>query len=78
MKLTRYPLSTLAGMGIGAGAGFAIGLAAAPKSSSSSFDLSGLGRPIVIGFGGAVGFIAGGAIGGPLDFLRGPVVYRRP
>jgi hypothetical protein len=78
VKLTRYGLSALAGMGIGAGAGLAIGAAAAPRSSTSSFDLSGIGRPIDIAISGVIGFLAGGAIGGPTDFLRGPVVYRRP
>jgi hypothetical protein len=81
VKLTRYTVSTLAGMGIGAGAGFgigaAVGQAVSPKTNSS-FDFSGLGREVITGIGGAVGFIAGGAIGGPTDFLRGPTLYRRP
>jgi hypothetical protein len=81
VKLTRYTLSTVAGMGIGAGAGLAIGAAvgqvASPKTNSS-FDFSGIGRDVITGIGGVVGFIAGGAIGGPSDFLRGPTLYRRP
>jgi hypothetical protein len=81
VKLTRYTLSTVAGMGIGAGAGLgigaAVGQAASPKTDSS-FDFSGIGRDVITGIGGVVGFIAGGAIGGPADFLRGPTLYRRP
>ncbi len=81
VKLTRYTLSTIAGMGIGAGAGLGIGAAvgqiASPKTNSS-LDFSGIGRDVITGIGGAVGFIAGGAIGGPTDFLRGPTLYRRP
>ncbi len=81
VKLTRYGLSTLAGMGIGAGAGFGIGAAVAPAAapkSNSFLDFSGLDREVITGIGGVVGFIAGGAIGGPTDFLRGPTLYRRP
>jgi hypothetical protein len=78
VKLTRYTVSTLVGMGIGAGAGLGIGAAVGPKSSSSSLDFSGLDRDVDLGLGGVIGFIAGGAVGGPSDFLRGPVVYRRP
>jgi hypothetical protein len=81
VKLTRYTLSTVAGLGIGAGAGLgigaAVGQAVSPKTSSS-FDFSGLGREVITGIGGAIGLIAGGAIGGPTDFLRGPTIYRRP
>jgi hypothetical protein len=80
VKLTRYTVSTLAGMGIGAGAGFGIGAAAgqavAPKTNSS-FDFSSLDREAITLLGGVFGFIAGGAVGGPADFLRGPVVYFR-
>lgn len=81
VKLTRYTLSTVAGLGIGVGAGLgigaAVGQAVSPKTNSS-FDFSGLGREVITGIGGAIGFIAGGAIGGPSDFLRGPTIYRRP
>ena len=76
VKLTRYGVSTLAGMGIGAGAGLAIGAAASPGNSASGF--SGLDREVITGIGGVIGFLAGAAIGGPTDFLRGPTLYRRP
>jgi hypothetical protein len=80
VKLTRYSLSTIAGIGIGAGAGFGIGAAIAPAvapKSNSGLDFSGLDREAITILGGAFGLIAGGAIGGPTDFLRGPTLYRR-
>ncbi|HEX4308790.1 MAG TPA: hypothetical protein VHZ25_02115 [Acidobacteriaceae bacterium] len=77
VKLTRYTVSTLVGMGIGAGLGVGIGAAVSPKSSSNTLDFSGLDREVDIGLGAVIGFLAGGAVGGPTDFLRGPVVYRR-
>ncbi len=81
VKLTRYTVSTITGMGIGAGAGLGIGAAVGPAvapKTNSFLDFSGLGREVILGLGGAIGFIAGGAIGGPSDFLRGPTLYRRP
>ena len=81
VKLTRYTLSTIAGIGIGAGVGFGIGAAVAPAAapkSNSGLDFSGLDRDAITILGGAFGLIAGGAIGGPTDFLRGPTLYRRP
>ena len=81
VKLTRYTLSTVAGLGIGVGAGLGIGAAIAPAvapKSNSGLDFSGLDREVITGIGGAIGFLAGGAVGGPTDFLRGPTLYRRP
>ncbi|MGD0368306.1 MAG: hypothetical protein ABSA94_12695 [Acidobacteriaceae bacterium] len=81
VKLTRYTLSTLAGMGIGAGAGLGIGAAvghSVETTTNSFFNFTSLGRDVITGLGGAIGFVAGGAIGGPSDFLRGPTLYRRP
>jgi hypothetical protein len=47
-------------------------------TTNSFFNFTSLGRDVITGLGGAIGFVAGGAIGGPSDFLRGPTLYRRP
>ena len=82
VKLTRYTASTLAGMGIGLGAGLAVGAVIGhvedPPEPNQFLDFSSLGRGLITGVGGIVGFAAGGTIGGPTDFLRGPTIYRRP
>jgi hypothetical protein len=82
VKLTRYTRSTLAGLGIGlgvgAGVGAIVGRAADPPQPNAFLDFSGLGRDAITAIGGVGGLIAGGAIGGPTDFLRGPTIYRRP
>jgi len=52
VKLTRYTVSTLAGMGIGAGAGLGIGAALGPAvapKTNSFLDFSGLGREVILG-----------------------------
>jgi hypothetical protein len=58
VKLTRYTLSTIAGIGIGAGVGFGIGAAVAPSvapKSNSGLDFSGLDRDAITILGGAFG-----------------------
>ncbi|HEX4155794.1 MAG TPA: hypothetical protein VHY48_09285 [Acidobacteriaceae bacterium] len=78
VKLTRYAVSTVGGLGIGAGAGTAIGFAAFHhKSSTTTFDLSGLGDSLGRGICAVAGGLAGAAVGGPSDMFRGPTIYRR-
>jgi len=78
VKLTRYGRSTLVsaviGLGVGAGVGAIVGHA---QEKPNDF-FPGLSTEACAAVGGAAGAIAGAAIGGPTDFLRGPVVYRKP
>jgi hypothetical protein len=80
VKLTRYTRSTLVGLGVGLGVGVGVGAIAGraidPPQPNAFLDFSGLGRDAITVIGGVGGLIAGGAIGGPTDFLRGPTVYR--
>ena len=66
--------TTTGGLGAGAGIGAAIGHS---KEQPNDF-FPGLSTEAFAAIGGAVGLIAGGAIGGPTDFTRGPTLYRRP
>lgn len=68
VKLTRYTLSTLGGLGIGAGAGAGIAGAAIRSDSFKSLGVA------VFGVGGG---LAGALALGPADAFRGPLVYRR-
>ncbi|WP_213807077.1 hypothetical protein [Granulicella sp. dw_53] len=72
IKLSRKPLSLLAGAAIGAGAGAGIG--AAVDASSRSQEDPHLATALGVIFGG----IAGSAVGSKLDFLAGPTLYRAP
>jgi hypothetical protein len=78
VKLTRYTRSTLVGLGIGLGAGAGVGAAIGHSKEKPNDFFPGLTTDAFTAIGGAVGLIAGGAIGGPTDFLRGPTVYQRP
>jgi hypothetical protein len=73
VKLTRYVGSTAGGIGIGAGVGLIFGVAVAHNSGPQL-----IGNGAVWGVTSAAGGIAGGLVGGPTDFLRGPTVYKRP
>lgn len=68
VKLTRYTLSTIGGLGIGAGAGAGIAGATLKSDGFKSLGVA------VFGVGGAV---AGALALGPTDAFRGPLVYRR-
>jgi hypothetical protein len=74
VKLTRYIASTLVGIGVGAGVGAILGRVVSPPNKNAFLDFSSITRDAFT-VGGAV---AGGAAGGPTDFLRGPTVYQRP
>lgn len=78
VKLTRYTRSTLVGMGIGLGVGAGVGAIVGHAQEKPDDFFPGLSTEACAAVGGAVGLLAGGAIGGPTDFLRGPTVYRRP
>jgi len=81
IKLPRYTASTFAGLGIGLGAGLGIGAlvghAVSPSQPNSELDLSGLGRAAITAGSGVIGAAAGASIGGPTDFLKGPLIYQR-
>jgi hypothetical protein len=78
VKLTRYGRSTLVGLGIGLGAGAGVGAAAGHAQEKPGDLFPGLSTEAYAAIGAAAGALAGAAIGGPTDFLRGPTVYRRP
>ncbi len=78
VKLTRYTRSTLVGLGIGLGAGVGVGAIAGHAQEKPNDLFPGLSTEAYAAIGGAAGALAGAAIGGPTDFLRGPTVYRRP
>jgi hypothetical protein len=78
VKLTRYGRSTLVGAAIGLGAGVGVGAIAGHAQEKPNDFFPGLSTEAFAAVGGAAGVIAGGAIGGPTDFLRGPTLYRRP
>ena len=81
VKLTRYTASTFAGLGIGLGAGLGIGAvighAVSPSDPNAWLDLSGVGRDVITAGSGVIGAAAGASIGGPTDFLKGPLIYQR-
>jgi hypothetical protein len=72
IKRTRYLLSTVVGLGVGIGVGALIGKAS--EHHNDFLDFSSLD----IAFGGVIGGLAGAAVGGPTDMLRGPTLYVRP
>ena len=78
VKLARYTRSTLVGLGIGLGVGAGVGAIIGHEKEKPNDFFPGLTTDAFAAIGGAVGLIAGGAIGGPTDFTRGPTVYRRP
>jgi hypothetical protein len=78
VKLTRYMRSTLVGMGIGLAAGAGVGAIVGHAQEKPNDFFPGLSTEAYAAVGGAAGLVAGGAIGGPTDFMRGPTVYRRP
>ena len=71
VKLTRYGVSTAAGLGIGAAAGAII--PAAVLKGGGFLDFKGAAVTIFSVAGG----VAGALITGPTDAFRGPTVYRR-
>jgi len=75
VKLTRYGMSTLGGLGIGLAAGGIIGVAVFRPTPNDFFGNLGpdIGRAFSITLGG----IAGPIIGGTTDMFRGPTVYQR-
>lgn len=73
VKLTRYAVSTLAGIGIGGGAGGLISAVVYRKKDNSFIDLSGEAAAAST----AISAILGGLICGPTDLFRGPTVYKR-
>ncbi len=73
VKLTRYGISTLGGLGIGAGVGAIIGVATIRSDPNGFIDLSGAARAAAT----VVGGVGGAAICGPTDIFRGPTIYRR-
>lgn len=73
VKLTRYGVSTLGGLGIGAGVGTAIGFATIHPDPKAFLDFPGIGRAICA----VVGGLGGTAIGASTDMFRGPTVYQR-
>ena len=75
VKLTRYGVSTLGGLGIGLGAGALIGIAVF-RPTPTAF-LGNLGSNIGRAFSITLGGLAGPVIGGTTDMFRGPVIYRR-
>ncbi len=74
VKLTRYAVSTAAGLGIGAGVGALIGVAAVRPNPKALIDFPSIGRALFAVGGG----LAGAAILGPTDTFRGPTIYMRP
>jgi hypothetical protein len=78
VKLVRYTRSTLVGLGIGLGVGAGAGAIAGHTQEKPNDLFPGLATEAVAAIGGAVGLIAGGAIGRATDFTRGPTVYLRP
>jgi hypothetical protein len=70
VKLTRYGVSTLGGLGIGAGAGALVGVGVVHSNDWFAGDAR-----AVLALGGG---LIGAAIGGPSDMFRGPTIYRRP
>jgi hypothetical protein len=73
VKLTRYGISTLGGLGIGTGVGAVIGVAANRPHPNEMFDFSDIGRTVCTVIGG----LGGTAVGASTDMFRGPTVYRR-
>jgi hypothetical protein len=73
VKLTRYGISTLGGLGIGAGAGAAIGFAAIRPHPDELLNFSGIARAACT----AIGAVGGTAVGASTDMFRGPTIYRR-
>jgi hypothetical protein len=73
IKLSRRPLSILAGAAIGAGAGAGIG-AAIDASAKNQVEEGHL----VTVLGTLFGFGIGAGVGSSLDFLAGPTLYRAP
>jgi hypothetical protein len=74
IKVTRYIGSTIGGAAIGAASGLVIGVGVA--HSTQSFPI--VSNKAIWGIFSVAGGIAGGLIGGPTDFLRGPTIYKRP
>jgi hypothetical protein len=78
VKRVRTGRSALVGVGIGLGVGAGVGAAIGHSKEKPNDFFPGLTTEAFTAIGAAVGLIAGGAIGGPTDFTRGPTLYRRP
>lgn len=78
VKRVRTGRSVLVGLGIGLGGGAGIGAAIGHSKEQPNSLFPGLSTEAYTAICGAMGLIAGGAIGGPTDFTRGPTLYRRP
>jgi len=75
VKLTRYGLSTLGGLGIGLGTGAIVGVAVFRSTPNDFFGNFGqdIGRTFSVVLGGVAGLV----VGGTTDMFRGPTVYQR-
>jgi hypothetical protein len=73
VKLTRYGVSTLGGLGIGTGVGAAIGFAANRPDPNDFLNFTGVARAACT----VIGAVGGTAVGASTDMFRGPTVYRR-
>ena len=73
VKLTRFAVSTIGGLGIGSGVGAVIGFATIHSHPDAFLDFSGAARAICV----VVGGLGGTAVGASTDMFRGPTVYRR-
>lgn len=78
VKRVRTGRSALVGLGIGLVAGAGVGAAIGHSKEQPNGFFPGLTTEAYTAICGALGLIAGGAIGGPTDFTRGPTLYQRP
>ena len=73
VKLTRYGVSALGGLGIGTGVGAAIGFATNRPDPNDFLNFTGVARAACT----VIGAVGGTAVGASTDMFRGPTVYRR-
>jgi hypothetical protein len=73
IKLSRRPLSILAGAAIGGGAGLGIGAAIDASAKNQAEE----GHLVAV-LGTLFGVAIGSGVGSKLDFLAGPTIYRAP
>ena len=73
VKLSRRPLSILAGAAIGGGAGLGIGAAVDASAKNQAEE----GHLLAV-LGTLFGVAIGSGVGSKVDFLAGPTIYRAP